>query len=57
MTIINEGIRLSKDEIEAGFFSQKDNGKSQLQDKYIIKSVKNIASLRKNANKLKFIRH
>jgi hypothetical protein len=30
MTIIDEGIRLSKDDIEAGFFSGKDNGKSQV---------------------------
>jgi hypothetical protein len=30
MTIGDEGIRLSEDEIEARFFSQKDNGKSQI---------------------------
>jgi hypothetical protein len=30
MKIIHEHIRLSEDDIEAGFFSPKDNGKSQI---------------------------
>jgi hypothetical protein len=29
MRIIHEHMRLSKDDIEAGFFSPKDNAKSQ----------------------------
>jgi hypothetical protein len=33
MKIIHEHMRLSEDDIEAGFFSPKDNGKSQIRDK------------------------